>query len=133
MIPNAGSTYWCRDSEVLETSDGFVFCPSRDKILLRVSEEDISPVQNLPVPGTYYMFIFKGSTPIQLWQVNNNIDVHINAMKKNNSLLPTNKKCCCLTENIAVTNTSAQELLGGSGSGAIDISANISVLEGMLK
>ena len=50
--------------------------------------------------------------------------------------LPTNKKChniCCLTENIAVTNTSAQELLGGSGSGAIDISVNISVLEGMLK
>ena len=118
---------------MLETSDGFVFCPSRDEILLRVSEEDISPVQSLPVPGTYYMFIFKRSTPIQLWQVNNNIDVHINAMKKNNSLLLTNKKCCCLTENIAVTNTSAQELLGGSGSGAIDISVNISVLEGMLK
>jgi len=44
---------------VLETSDGFVFCPSRDEILLRVSEEDISPVQTLPVPGTYYMFVFK--------------------------------------------------------------------------
>ena len=37
---------------MLKTSDGFVFCPSRDEILLRVSAGDILPVENLPVPGT---------------------------------------------------------------------------------
>jgi len=51
-LPNAGSTHWCRDSEVLDTSDGFVFCPSRDEILLRVAMGDILPVQNLPEPGS---------------------------------------------------------------------------------
>jgi len=52
LLAATGSSYWCRDSEVLDTSDGFVFCPSLDEILLRVSREDISPVQNLPMPGT---------------------------------------------------------------------------------
>ena len=113
---------------MLETSDGFVFCPSRDEVLLRVSEEDISPVQTLPVPGMYYMFILKRRTPIMKSQQQNWCPHQCNCqlMKKCHNI-------CCLTENIAVTNTSAQELLGGSGSGATDISANISVLEGMLK
>ena len=52
LIPNPGSTYWCRDSEILNTSNGFVFCPSHDEILLRIAVGDILPVQNLPVPGT---------------------------------------------------------------------------------
>ena len=52
QIISADSTHWCRDSEVLNTSNGFVFCPSRDEILLRVSVGDILPVENLPVPGT---------------------------------------------------------------------------------
>jgi len=51
-LPNAGSTHWCRDSEVLDTSDGFVFCPSHDEILLRIATGDILPVQNLPEPGS---------------------------------------------------------------------------------
>ena len=55
---------------MLETSDGFVFCPSRDEILLRVSEEDISPVQTLPVPGTYYMLVFKRDISHKVQQQN---------------------------------------------------------------
>ena len=72
---------------MLETSDGFVFCPSRDEILLRVSEEDISPVQNLPVPGTYYMFIFERDI---CHKVNNKTDARVNGMK---SLLPMKRTC----------------------------------------
>ena len=50
-----GSTHWCRDSEVLRTTDGFLFCPSQDEILLRVEAEDISTVQQLPEPGTQHI------------------------------------------------------------------------------
>jgi len=51
LFSHAGSTYWCRDSEVLKTNNGFLFCPLRDEILLRVTTEDISSVQSLPVPS----------------------------------------------------------------------------------
>ena len=46
-----GSQYWCKDSEILHTDHGFLFCPPVDEVLLRVPKEEITSVEQLPKPG----------------------------------------------------------------------------------
>ena len=47
----AGESYWCRNSEILWSEEGLLFCPSIDGILLRVPQEDAVVVEDIPIPG----------------------------------------------------------------------------------
>ena len=104
QIISADSTHWCRDSEVLNTSNGFVFCPSRDEILLRVSVGGILPVENLPVPGTCMRCGLVAG-----------------------ALLTSSFHS---TENVVINASSPAMEHSGSGLGAVGISTSSSVLEG---
>ena len=47
----AGETHWCRDAEILQSEEGLLFCPSVDDVILRVSQDNIIFIENIPVPG----------------------------------------------------------------------------------
>ena len=89
---------------MVNTSNGFVFCPSRDEILLRVSAGDILPVENLPVPGTCMRCGVVSGTSLT--------------------------SSFYSAENVVINASSPAMEHSGSGLGAVGISTSGSVLEG---